>query len=186
MKEAEARAAQQIEMKRTEGAEEKRGESDVGRLEEVVESMVTKRLAPLHNMIEELARSVATVMQGTTTDLQLETTLAQSGPVPVPEQQYQQEIPGSSGTKAPSTGSSHYLTDCGGMKIGEANRLYKDNLSALPVKKTGDSNFAAARACWDRLIEQYPVSAGHQPKLVVHEFEEVAATLFQNIAATLG
>jgi hypothetical protein len=123
--------------------------------------MVTKRLAPLQNIIEELARSVATVMQRATTARQLDTTSAQSGPAPMPDQQHQQEIIGSSGTKTPSTGSSHYLTDWGGMKIGEANRLYKDNLSAVSVKKTGDANFAAARACWDRLIEQYPVSKGH-------------------------
>jgi hypothetical protein len=45
----------------------------------------------------------------------------------------------------------------GGMRIGEANRLYKDNLSAVMVSKTGDANFASARACWERQIVQYPV-----------------------------
>jgi hypothetical protein len=113
--EAEARVAQNIEIGGIEEAEDKGGESDGGRVEEVAESMVTKRLAPLQNMIEELARSVATVMQGATTARQLETTSAQS--------------------------------DWGGMKIGEANRLCTDNLSAVSVKKTGDRNFAAARAC---------------------------------------
>jgi hypothetical protein len=70
--EAEARVAQHIEMSRTEEAEDKLGESDVGRIEEVAESMVTKLLAPLQNKIEELARSVATVMQVAATARQLE------------------------------------------------------------------------------------------------------------------
>jgi hypothetical protein len=34
-----------------------------------------------------------------------------------------------------------------GMRIGEANRLYKDNLTAVTVTKAGDSKFASARAC---------------------------------------
>jgi Retrotransposon gag protein len=182
--EAQASMAQQVDIRGTEGAEGKRGESDVDSLEEAAESMVMKRLTPLQNMIEDLARSVATVMQGATTARQLEDTSVQSGPVPVPGQQHQKDITGSSIAKVLSTGSSHYLTDWGGMKIGEANRLYKDNLSAVSVKKTGDANFAATRACWDRLIEQYPVSEGHQPKLIVHAFEGVAATVFQKIAAT--
>jgi hypothetical protein len=61
--------------------------------------------------------------------------------------------------------------------------LHNDNLSTL-VKNAGDANVVAVKACWDRLIEQYPVSAGRQPKLVVHSFEEVAATVFQKIAGT--
>jgi hypothetical protein len=69
------------------------------------------------------------------------------------------------------------------MRIGEANRLYKDNLSAVMVSKTGGANFAFARACWDRLIVQYPVDPIHQPKLVVHAFRGAAATVFQQIAA---
>jgi hypothetical protein len=72
----------------------------------------------------------------------------------------------------------------GGMRIGEANRLYQDNLSAVMVFKTGDANFASARACWDRLIAQYPVDPIHQPKLVAHAFRGAAATVFQQIAAT--
>jgi hypothetical protein len=36
------------------------------------------------------------------------------------------------------------------MKIGEPNRLYQDNLSAVSVKKTGDENFAATGAFWER------------------------------------
>jgi hypothetical protein len=56
--------------------------------------------------------------------------------------------------------------------IGEANRLYKDNLSAVMVSKTGDANFASASACWDRLIVQYPVDPIHQPKLGRTRFGE--------------
>jgi hypothetical protein len=37
----------------------------------------------------------------------------------------------------------------GDIRIGEANRLHKDNLSAEIVSKTGDANFASGRACWD-------------------------------------
>jgi hypothetical protein len=37
----------------------------------------------------------------------------------------------------------------GGMRIGESNRLYNDKLLAVIVSKTGDANFASARACWD-------------------------------------
>jgi hypothetical protein len=70
-----------------------------------------------------------------------------------------------------------------GMKIGEANRLYKDNLSAVIISKTGDANFASARACWDRLTVQYPVDSMYQLKLVAHTFRGAAATVFQQIAA---
>jgi hypothetical protein len=69
------------------------------------------------------------------------------------------------------------------MRIGEANRLYKDNLLVVIVSKTGDANFASARACWDRLIVHYPVDPIHQPKLVAHAFRGAAATVFQQIAA---
>jgi hypothetical protein len=71
----------------------------------------------------------------------------------------------------------------GGMGIGEANKIYKDNLSAVVVTKTGDANFGSARACWDRLTVQYPVSPIHQLKLVAHAFEGAAATMFQQTAA---
>jgi hypothetical protein len=63
----------------------------------------------------------------------------------------------------------------GGMRIGEANRLYKDNLTAVTVTKAGDSRFAAAKACCDRLCAQFPVSEAHQAKLVVHAFSGQAA-----------
>jgi hypothetical protein len=70
------------------------------------------------------------------------------------------------------------------MRIGESNRLYKDNLSAVMVFKIGDANFASARVCWDRLIVQYLVDLIHQPKLVAHAFRGAAATVFQQIAAS--
>jgi hypothetical protein len=132
---------------RTKEAEDKGGESDVGRLEGVAESVETKSLVPLQSMIEELGRSVATVMQGANASRQLETTSAQSGPIPMPGQQQHQDIPGNRGAKTTSTGSSQYLTDWGGMKMTEVNRLFKDNLSIVSVKKAGDAKFAAARAC---------------------------------------
>jgi hypothetical protein len=69
------------------------------------------------------------------------------------------------------------------MRIGEANRLCKDNLSAVMVSETGDADFASARACWNRLIVQYPVDPIHQSKLVAHAFRGAAATVFQQIAA---
>jgi hypothetical protein len=70
-----------------------------------------------------------------------------------------------------------------GMGIGEANRIYKHTLSAVVGTKSGDANFASARACWDRLTVQYHVSPIHQPKLVAHAFEGAAATVFQGTAA---
>jgi hypothetical protein len=70
----------------------------------------------------------------------------------------------------------------GGMRIGEANRLYKDNLTAVTVTKAGDSKFASARACWDRLCAQFPVSEAHQAKLLVHAFAGQAAAVFQQVA----
>jgi hypothetical protein len=85
-----------------------------------------------------------------------------------------------------TVGENSYVreVDCwGGTAIGEANRIYKDNLSAVVVTKTGDANFTSARACWDRLTVQYPVSPIHQPKLVAHALERAAATMFQQTAA---
>jgi hypothetical protein len=69
------------------------------------------------------------------------------------------------------------------MRIGEANRLYKNNLSAVMVSKKGDANFASARACCDRLIVQYSADPIHQPKLVAHANRGAAVTVFQQIAA---
>jgi hypothetical protein len=86
------------------------------------------------------------------------------------------------GREIDSTGSQD-ADGWGGMRIGEANRLYKDSLSAVMVSKTGDANFASARACWNRLIVQYPVDPIHQPKLVAHALWGAAATVFQQIAA---
>jgi hypothetical protein len=73
----------------------------------------------------------------------------------------------------------------GGMGVGVANKVYKDNLTAVVVSKAGDSKFAAARACWDRLCLQFPVSPLHQPKLVAHAFSGAAAAVYQQVAATM-
>jgi hypothetical protein len=85
--------------------------------------------------------------------------------------------------RANDSGGTRDADGWGGMRIGEANRLYKDNLSAVIVSKTGDANFVSARACWDRLTVHYPGDPIHQPKLVAHAFRGSAATVFQQIAA---
>jgi Retrotransposon gag protein len=79
---------------------------------------------------------------------------------------------------------SHTIVDgWGGMRIGKANRLYKDNLMAAVMSKDGDSKFAAAKVCWDRLCGQFPVSETHQAKLVAHAFTGQAAAVYQQVAA---
>jgi hypothetical protein len=67
------------------------------------------------------------------------------------------------------------------VRNGEANRLHKDNTSAVILSKTG--TFASPYAYWDRLQEQHPVNPIYQPKLAVHSFQGAAATVFQQIAA---
>jgi hypothetical protein len=61
--------------------------------------------------------------------------------------------------------------------------LYKDNLMTVVVSKAGDSKFAAAKAYWDRLCGQFPVSETHQAKLVAHAFTGQAAAVYQQVAA---
>jgi hypothetical protein len=73
----------------------------------------------------------------------------------------------------------------GGMGVGVANKVYKENLTAVVVSKAGDSKFAAARTCWDRLCLQFPVSPLHQPKFVAHAFSGAAAAVYQQVAATM-
>jgi Retrotransposon gag protein len=73
----------------------------------------------------------------------------------------------------------------GGMGAGVANKVYKDNLTAVIFSKAGDSKFAAARACWDRLCLQFPVSPLQQPKLVAHAFSGAASAVYQQVAATM-
>jgi hypothetical protein len=41
------------------------------------------------------------------------------------------------------------IDDRGGMRIGYVNRLYKTNLSAVAVTRTGDAKFVSAHAGWD-------------------------------------
>jgi hypothetical protein len=71
----------------------------------------------------------------------------------------------------------------GGMRIGEANCLYKDNLTAVTVTKAGDSRFAAAKACWDRLCAQFPVSETQQEKLVAHAFSVQSVAVLQQLSS---
>jgi hypothetical protein len=75
------------------------------------------------------------------------------------------------------------VDEWGGMRIGEVNSFYRKNLMAVVVSKAGDSKFAAAKACWDRLCGQLPVSETHQEKLVEHAFSGQAAAAYQQVAA---
>jgi hypothetical protein len=71
----------------------------------------------------------------------------------------------------------------GGMKIGEANSLFKLNLAPVAVTKAGDSKFEAAKQNWDRLVSQFDITPGNQAKLLVHAFEGAAAVVFHQVAA---
>jgi hypothetical protein len=117
---------------------------------ESVKDAVEQKLAPFTELLTQLTRKVnqLSLRDGGMDD--------KNGPRQVAE-----ALPSATGKYAgfgranDSTGSRD--TDgWGGMRIGEANRLYKDNLSAVMVSKTGGANFASARAYWDRLIVVLP------------------------------
>jgi Retrotransposon gag protein len=128
-----------------------------------VEEIVTTRLAPMADTLSRLTQQMAALMAGKN---------------------------GEEMSEAAASGAQKAVEEMrmtadgwGGMRIGEANRLYKDNLTAVTVTKAGDSRFAAAKACWDRLCAQFPVSEAHQAKLLVHAFSGQAAAVFQQVAA---
>jgi hypothetical protein len=144
---------------------------------ESVEDAVEHKLAPFTELLTQLTRKVdhLSPRDGGMYDNNGQMQVEEAGPITTGRY-------AGFGRKFDSTGSQD-ADGWGGMRIGEANRLYKDSLSAVMVSKTGDANFASARACWDRLIVQYPVDPIHQPKLVAHAFRGAAATVFQQIAA---
>jgi hypothetical protein len=142
-----------------------------------VENAVEQKLAPFTQLLTQLTRKVdqLSIRDGGMDD--------KNGP-----RQVSEAGPSATGRyagfgRANDSIGSRDADGWGGMRIEEANRLYKDNQSAVMVSKTGDANFASSRACWDRLIVQYPVDPMHQPKLVAHAFRGAAATVFQQIAA---
>jgi predicted RNase H-like nuclease (RuvC/YqgF family) len=143
------------------------------------EAALNQKLTPLTELLSRLTRKVEQMSEGNSVD----------------DVAYgrEQAVEGRNGHSTADrrgevgmAGESSYVREVdgwGGMGIGEANRIHKENLSAVAVTKTGDANFASARACWARLTVQYPVSPVHQPKLVAHAFEGAAATVFQKTAA---
>jgi hypothetical protein len=118
---------------------------------ESVEDAVEQKLAPFMELLTQLTRKVdqLALRDGGMDD--------NNGP-----RQFAEAGPSATGRYA-GFGRANYSTgsrDAGGwgvMRIEEANRLYKDILLAVMVSKTGDANFASARACWVRLIVEYLV-----------------------------
>jgi hypothetical protein len=142
-----------------------------------VEDAVEQKLAPLTDLLTQLTRKVyqLSLRDGGMDDNNRQRQVGDAGFRPTGRY-------AGFGRANDSIGSRD-ADEWGGMRIGEANRLYKDNILAVMVSKTGDANFASACACWDRLIVQYPVDPIHQPKVVAHAFRGAAATVFQQIAA---
>jgi hypothetical protein len=128
-----------------------------------VEEIVAKALAPMAGTLSRLTQQVAAFVADRNDDVTSEAAV--------------------SGARKAAEETRMTVDGWGGMRIGEANRLYKDNLTAVTVTKAGDSKFAAARACWDRLCAHFPVSEAHQAKLVVHAFVDQAAAVFQQVTA---
>jgi hypothetical protein len=145
--------------------EPKADESQERKLDtESVEDAVEQKLAPLTELLTQLTRKVEqlSLRDGGMDDKSGWRQVSEAGPSATGR--YAGFVRAND-----STGSR----DADGwecMRIGEANRLYKDNFSVVMVSKTGDANCTSARACWDRLIVQYPVDPIHQPKLVAHAF----------------
>jgi hypothetical protein len=136
-----------------------RGREDITNVEEIV----TKRLAPMVDTLSRLTQQMAALVAGNNGQEMSEAA--------------------ASGVQKAVEETRMTVDGWGGMRIGEANRLYKDNLTAVTVTKAGDSRFAAAKACWDRLCAQFPVSEAHRAKLVIHAFSGQAAAVFQQGAA---
>jgi Retrotransposon gag protein len=144
---------------------------------ESVEDAVEQKLAPLTELLTQLTRRVEqlSLRDGRMDDNNGPRQVVEAGPSATGRYAGFGRANGSTGSRDADGWE--------GIRIGEANRLYKDNPSAVMVSKTGDTIFASARACWDRLIVQYPVDPIHQPKLVAHAFRGATATVFQQIAA---
>jgi Retrotransposon gag protein len=167
----ELRRMRQSEEPNTDESQERKTDA------ESVEDAVEQKLAPFTELLTQLTRNVdqLSLRDGGMDDNNGPRQVAGAGPSATGRY-------AGFGRANDSTGSRD-ADGWGGIRIGEANRLYKDNLSAVMISKTGDANFASAHACWDRLIVQYPVDPIHQPKLVAHAFRGAAATVFQQIAA---
>jgi hypothetical protein len=115
---------------------------------ESVENAVGQKLAPFTEVLTQLTRKVDQLSprDGGIDDSNGPGQVAEAGPSA--KGRY------AGFGKANDSIGSRDADGWGGIRIGEAIRLYKDNLSAVMVSKTGDANFASARACWDRLIVQ--------------------------------
>jgi hypothetical protein len=132
-----------------------------------LEGLIATKLSPMEDMLSRLTEQVATLVSG-------------GGSVEISER-----LLGSTGNFSRNK-NEHSRSDVegwGGMRIREANRLYRDNMTPVVVSKAGDSKFAAAKACWDRLCGQFPVSKIHEAKLVAHAFTGQAAAVYQQVAA---
>jgi Retrotransposon gag protein len=136
-----------------------RGREDITNVEEIV----TKRLAPMADTLSRLTQQMAALVAGKNGEEMSEAA--------------------ASGVQKAVEETKMTVDGWGGMRIGEANRLYKDNLTAVTVTKAGDGRFAAAKACWDILCAQFPANEAHQAKLVVKAFSGQAAAVFQQVAA---
>jgi hypothetical protein len=108
---------------------------------ESVEDAVEQKLAPFTEFLTQLTRMVdqLSLRDGGMDDNNGPRKVSEAGPNATGRH-------AGFGRANDSTGSRD-AHGWGGMRIGEANRLYKDNLSAVIVSKTGDANFASARAC---------------------------------------
>jgi hypothetical protein len=106
-----------------------------------VEDAVEQKIAPFTELLTQLARKVEqlSLRDGGMDDNNEPRQDSEAGPSATGRY-------ARFGRANDSTGSRD-ADGWGGMRIGEADRLYKDNLSAVMVSKTGDTNFASARAC---------------------------------------
>jgi hypothetical protein len=69
----------------------------------------------------------------------------------------------------------------GGHRPSDLHSWFRSHLENVAVSKRGESRFAKARYCWDRLVERYQPSPEVQPDLMGYAFTEDAAEVYQDV-----
>jgi hypothetical protein len=87
------------------------------------------------------------------------------------------------GAYSRSVGDVVDYSEYAGMKAGETHEIFEATMSAVAVKKRGDTQFATAHSAWRRLLRMYPVSERVQHQLIGYAFAGTAKASFLKISS---
>jgi hypothetical protein len=89
------------------------------------------------------------------------------------------------GVYSRSVGDGVDYFEYAGVKAGETHENFEATVSAVPVKKRGDTQFATTYSPWRRLLRIYLVSERVQHQLIGYAFAGTAKASFLKIFSEL-